>query len=105
MYKNSGYLVAISLLISACATDKTPVPTGGSRADGTIKLSYEVGMFEKPVVDWVSANKSASQRCQAWGYEKADVFEGLITQCQAYNGYGSCVRTLVTANYQCIGSQ
>ncbi len=105
MGKSFVYLVTISLLISACAVNKTPIPTGGSRADGIIELSYEVGMFEDPVVDWLSADKSASKRCQAWGYKQAEAFEGLKTECQAYNGYGNCVQTLVTANYQCIGSQ
>ncbi len=105
MGKSSVYLVAISLLVSACASNKTPIPTGGSRADGVIELSYEVGMFEEPVVDWLSANESASQRCQAWGYKEAEAFGGQKSQCQNYNAYGNCVRTLVTVNYQCIESQ
>lgn len=99
------YLAAMSLLVSACATNKTPVPTGGSRADGIIELSYELRMFEKPVVDWNSANATASQRCKAWGYERAEVFGGQKSKCSRYNGYGDCVRELVTVNYQCIGGQ
>ena len=104
MNKRSVYLVVISLLVSACAVNKIPVPTGGSRADGIIELSYEVGRFERPEVDWVSANKSASERCQAWGYTRAEPFGGQKTLCQAYNAYGSCVRATVIIDYQCIGS-
>lgn len=95
-------LVVAGLLISACAVNKTPVPTGGSRADGIIKLSYEVRMFEKPVVDWNSARRSALQRCQAWGYTRTEAFAGEASYCHAYNGYGTCVRATVTKDYQCI---
>lgn len=105
MDKRSIYFIMISLLVSACAVNKVPIPTGGSRADGIIELSYEVGMFEKPVVDWVSANRSAAERCRAWGYERADPFGGQKSQCQARNSYGNCVLANITINYQCIGGQ
>ncbi len=43
-----GYLTigAFILVLAGCATQKIMVPTGGSRADGTVNLSYEYGMFE-----------------------------------------------------------
>ncbi|MBM4197876.1 MAG: hypothetical protein FJ197_12460 [Gammaproteobacteria bacterium] len=88
--------------LAGCATVKVPVPTGGSRADGTVQLSYEVGGFEKPVVDWNQALGTAEDRCRAWGYHGAQPFGGTTSQCQATNQYG-CVQWLVTASYQCTG--
>ena len=106
MNKLSCYLVLlVGLSVSACESIKTPTPTGGSRADGTINLSYEVRMFEKPVIDWAVANNTASQRCQAWGYTKAEPFGGQQSHCQYYNGYGNCTLATVTVTYQCIGGQ
>jgi len=95
---------AAMLALAACAVNKTLVPVGGSRADGTVKLAYEFGLFEKPRVDAASALVAARQRCQAWGYTEAEPFGGAVTQCQATNGYGNCLRTLVTIEYQCSGA-
>jgi hypothetical protein len=41
----------------------TPEPAG--RADGTVKRTFEYGMFQSPVVD--AADMSAGQSCGAWG--------------------------------------
>jgi len=91
-------------LIAGCASQKEFVPTGGSRSDGTVSLSYEYGMFEKPQVYWNHANTEAAQRCAAWGYSGAEAFGGTMQKCEAVNGYGNCVRWLVTATYQCTGA-
>lgn len=96
-------LCSIAVLLSACATDKSLVPTGGSKADGTVDLSYEFGMFEKPVVDMAAAQNAAKQRCAAWGYTEAEAFGGEKRQCQAFDGYGNCIRWFVTVTYQCTG--
>ena len=39
--------VAAAVLVSGCATTKNWSATGGSRADATVRLSYEYGAFEK----------------------------------------------------------
>lgn len=98
-------LATLCALVSGCAANKTPVPTGGSRADGVIELSYEVGAFEKPVVDWDTGMTSASQRCQSWGYDDAEPFGGQTAVCQFYNSNGVCLRRLITVPFQCIGGQ
>ena len=90
------------LALNACATQKTLIPTGGSKADGIVSLSYEVGMFEQPIVDYSQGVQAAIQRCEAWGYSDAEAFGGQESRCQAYNGYGNCVRQMVTVKYQCI---
>lgn len=101
-FANLTLLISISIL-SGCATIKEPLPTGGSRSDGVIELSNEYGMFESPKIDWNKANISARQRCVAWGYADAEPFGVSKSQCQAYDGYGSCVRMYVTTSYQCTG--
>jgi hypothetical protein len=85
-----------------CTTVKIPQPTGGSRADGTVQLAYEYGGFERPQVDWETANQIAADRCRAWGYSGAESFGGGVSQCTAYNAYG-CIRRFVTITYQCTG--
>jgi hypothetical protein len=92
----------LSGVLAGCAVVKTPVATGGSRADGTIHMSYDVGGLEKPQIDWASTKERAAQRCRVWGYTDADPFGGVTTKCQAYNRYG-CIRATVTRTYQCTG--
>ena len=96
--------VAIVIILSGCAVQKELVPTGGSRSDGTVELSYEFGMFEVPKVDLNQGSAAAAKRCQAWGYSDAEPFGGQKNLCQQRNGFGDCLHTLVTVQYQCIGA-
>ncbi|MFA6301658.1 MAG: YecR family lipoprotein [Legionella sp.] len=95
-------LLICALLLAGCATTKTMQAIGGSKADATVKLAYRYGLFEKPMVDWNLADKTATQRCAAWGYKKAERFGGSQKSCLAYNGYGNCVEAQVSVTYQCI---
>jgi YecR-like lipoprotein len=94
--------LVLTLLLAGCATQKELVPTGGSRADGIVRESYEFGGFEKPVVDYQQGANLAAQRCAGWGYTGAQGFGGSRSQCEFFNAYG-CVRWLVTVEYQCTG--
>ncbi len=94
--------VAIATL-SGCATPKTWSATGGSRADGTVRLSYEVGMFEAAQVDEAQAITLATQRCAVWGYSGAEAFGGTTSQC-TQPGSSGCMVTLVTKEFQCTGT-
>jgi len=98
----AGSFSAVAFL-SACAVQKTMVPTGGSRADGTVEMSYEVGEFEQAKIDMSQAAKDAARRCQAWGYSDAEPFGGQKSQCQKSGGFGGCARTFVSMQFQCIG--
>lgn len=51
---------------------KQLVPTGGSKSDGTVRMSYSYGMFESPVVDPQQGMNAAKARCAAWGYSGAE---------------------------------
>jgi len=101
LLRTASIAVILSVLFSGCAVTKVPQPTGGSKADGTVHLSYEYGSFEQPTVDEEAALRKAQQRCQAWGYDDADAFGGAVEQCQQSNQYG-CTRYFVTMTYQCM---
>jgi hypothetical protein len=90
-----------ALLLAGCTANITPEAIGGSRADGTIVEAYQFGAFEKPVVDWDAADADAKTRCHEWGYNNADRFAGVETQCLERNGYGMCMQSEVHATYQC----
>jgi hypothetical protein len=94
---------AVAIVLTACATPVVLEPTGGSRSDGTVSLSFEYGLFQNPQINWNQALTSAQNRCHAWGYSGAEKFGGGITRCEQTDAYGACLRTLVTVNYQCTG--
>lgn len=95
--------LAVLLIVAGCATEKIMVPIGGSRADGTVNLAFEYGMFEAPHVDVAAATVTAAQRCKAWGYTSAEPFGGQQNKCELSNQYG-CIRTMVTVTFQCTGT-
>lgn len=97
-------IVAALLALGGCATTKQWVATGGSRSDGTIKLSFEYNMFEKPQLDNQQGLALAIHKCSAWGYSGAEAFGGSESKCEQMNGYGSCIAWMVTATFQCTGN-
>ncbi len=96
-------LAIVTFGIVGCATTKNYSATGGSRSDGTIKLSYEHGMFERPEVNEQEGIEMAKKRCASWGYKNAEAFGGINRVCNAPSSSG-CVQYLVTKEYQCLGS-
>jgi len=89
--------------LSGCATTKQLTATGGSKGDGTVKMAYEHGLFEAPVVDLKQGLSAAKKRCTAWGYSGAEAFGGTTKDC--ISGGSSCNRWRVTAEYQCTGKK
>ena len=102
--KNGVVFVFAVSLLAACATPMRPVPTGGSRADATVDMSFEFGEFQKPVIDWNQAAADAAKRCSVWGYTGAEPFGGQKNQCLQFGGVAGCARTGVTMTYQCTGT-
>jgi putative integron gene cassette protein len=98
--KSVAYIITL-LGVTACATQVTPAPTGGSKADGIVTLSYELGEFQQAIIDSNRAMQNALKRCQAWGYSSAEKFEGQKRQCLQYGGFGGCARYLISEDYQC----
>lgn len=94
-------LIAGIAAFTGCAVTKTPQPTGGSKADGIVELSYEHGSMQSVTLNKEEALVKARERCQSWGYEDAEAFGGQKRQCQSGNAYG-CNRWFVTLTYQCL---
>jgi YecR-like lipoprotein/Prokaryotic membrane lipoprotein lipid attachment site len=88
--------------LAGCATQKEWVATGGSRADGTVRLSFEVAQFEAPQTNEQQGLTVARARCVAWGYQDAEAFGGVQRTCNERNSYG-CTSWLITKEYQCLG--
>jgi hypothetical protein len=103
MKKRLAFVIATTLSVAGCATTKEWVATGGSRADGVVKLSYQYGLFERPQLSAQQALELAKSRCTAWGYSGAEPFGGIARACNNYGSYG-CISWLVTANFQCLGN-
>jgi hypothetical protein len=97
-------LLILCSLLTGCATPETMQATGGSRSDGTVTLSYQYGLFQKPVVNVNQAYSTAKEKCALWGYSDAASFGGNVNLCQEFNGYGNCILTQVSVTYQCTGS-
>lgn len=90
--------------LAGCATVKDWSATGGSRADGVVRLSYEVGEMEKPQLNEQQAIDLATQRCKTWGYTGAEAFGGVTSQCNMPGGLSGCARRIVTKEFQCTGT-
>ncbi len=106
-------LIFVSALLVGCAkttVHKIPQATTGSKADGTVRLAYEVAATENVIPNWTKAERNALKRCQAWGYSRVDAFAGALTQCTEVgrglfvNGAvpGACARQIVFKDYQCL---
>ena len=101
MIKSSfSRLFLLMLFVSGCASQKEWMAVGGSRSDGTVKLAFEYGMFEKPIIDQAQGYNLALRKCQVWGYSGTEPFGSSFSQCIATNQYG-CVRWRVFTEYQC----
>ena len=91
-------------LLSGCVTTKDWSATGGSRSDGVVRLSYEVGEFQKAQLNEQQAINLATQRCKTWGYTGAEAFGGVTRQCNVPGGFGGCTQWMVTKEFQCTGT-
>ena len=94
--------LCIAVVGCVSSVQKDLIATGGSRADGTIQLSFEHSNLEKPQLDLAKGLETARARCKAWGYSDAEQFGGTARQCQVPNQYG-CMRWFVTVTFQCLG--
>ena len=99
--KKAIILISGSIIMTSCATTKMWQATGGSKSDGTIKLSYQHNLYEKPVVNESQALGEAIKRCTSWGFNSAEAFGGSLTQCISPSMAGGCNMFQVTKEYQC----
>lgn len=101
--KKLAIAAALIASLTACTTTKDWAATGGSKADGVIRLSYEMAEFETVQVNEYQAVHLATQRCASWGYTGAEAFGGTTRNCVQPGGFGGCARWAVTKEYQCTG--
>lgn len=102
--KSRSYFVHLScaVLLAGCASAPTGMhATGGSKADGVVEMSYEYSEFQQPVVNYEEGMTSAISRCKAWGYKRAEAFDGGISTCVVPGGFSGCARMRNTISYQC----
>lgn len=104
MYKLVVCAIFSFIALTGCITSQKVnwVATGGSRADGTIRLSAEYAETVKPIFDEAQGLELAKERCSVWGYNSARAFGGTQTECiQARGFYTSCAMHRTTKEYQC----
>ena len=89
------------LIISACATDNKFRPTGASRPDGIVQLSYDYVLSDRPVLDWMSAQDTAEERCTSWGYAGAQKSGAGRQICLTQDIFGRCKSFHVNVAYYC----
>lgn len=104
--KIQGVFVVAMILAATtgCVTTKEWSATGGSRADGVVRLSYEVGAMEQAQLSESQAIAMATRRCATWGYTGAEAFGGTTRQCNQPGGFGGCATWVVTKEFQCTGT-
>jgi hypothetical protein len=101
--KHKWFALAALVVVAGCSTVSQMTATGGSRADGIVRLSYELGMFQKANIDEAASLQTAQARCRTWGYKDAEAFGGVTRQCQQSGSMG-CQLWTVTKEYQCVGA-
>ena len=68
----------LALGLSACVGTRQWTPTGGNRETGLVRVSYQYPEFHQPDVSDVQAMVLAENRCEAWGYKRAEPVAGLV---------------------------
>ena len=92
---------AVLLLnLTGCVTSKEWAVSGGNRAEGVVRVSYEYPEFKQPALKDEQALKAAAGRCNGWGYDDAEPIAGQIRQCSNTDD-GNCKLWTVTREYQC----
>lgn len=97
-------LSAISvLLVSSCATAPTALtPSGGSKSDAIVEMSYSTGMFSSLVIDWNATDIAAADRCTNWGFNGAEKLGGGTKRCVERYDQDDCLRYEHVYKYQCV---
>lgn len=104
-------IAACVMLAAGCGPKsvlKDWVATGGSRSDATVELSFDLGPNETPITNEQQGLQMALKRCRSWGYQDVEPFGGVKRVCSEMGtdyvwGGSTCVRYMVTKEYQCIG--
>ena len=93
-------LTLSALFLTGCAKSKQWEATGGSKNDGVVQVSYELGQFESGQTSAEQGLTVASQRCKTWGYKNAEVTGSEKNICRTMGQY-NCLQTTITQDYLC----
>ena len=103
-------LAMVVVVGAGCAKSvyKDWMAMGGSRSDATVKLGYTWNPNnEKPETSQQQAIDLASQKCQTWGYERAEPFGSTFSKCtsMSYQPFAGvvCYQMHAEAEFQCVG--
>jgi len=88
------------LALSACVSTRQWTATGGSREAGLVRVSYQYPEFHQPDLSDAQAMVLAENRCEAWGYKRAEPVAGLVRECSNMDA-GNCDLWTVTREFQC----
>jgi len=91
----------MAFFLVSCKVQVYPSIIDGSKADGTLTISYEVIAYTKPIVHWEEVIQSSRSKCQLWGYKDVEFFGGGTSKCNNIDLNGNCCRWLVTYKCQC----
>jgi len=98
------FFLAASL--SGCVTvPKSWQPIGGSKADGVVKIGYEILDVERTTTSEQQGLDTARSACSAWGYRNAQPFSLESRTCNIYygrHGNSACKSWIVSRQYQCL---
>jgi hypothetical protein len=94
--------VVLVLGLGACVSTRHWSPSGGSKEAGLVRVSYQYPEFHQPDLSDVQAMVLAENRCEAWGYKRAEPVAGLVRECSNMDA-GNCNLWTVTREFQCRG--
>jgi hypothetical protein len=90
--------------LSACVSAKQWTSTGGNKESGLVRVSYQYSEFHQPDLSETQAMELAANRCEAWGYKRAEPVAGLVRECSNMDG-GDCDLWTVTREFQCASGE
>lgn len=96
--------VLLVLSLSACVSAKQWTSTGGNKESGLVRVSYQYAEFHQPDLSEAQAMELAANRCEAWGYKRAEPVAGLVRECSNMDG-GNCDQWTVTREFQCASGE
>jgi hypothetical protein len=95
-------ILPVFLAMTACASAPQWNPSNSSRELAVARVSYEYARAHEPTLSDMQAVELAQNRCQAWGYSRAEMIPGELRDCSVKDE-GSCELWKVTREYQCSG--
>ncbi|MCU0120863.1 YecR-like lipofamily protein [Pseudomonas sp. B2M1-30] len=93
-------LALAAIALTGCATPKQWEATGGSKTDGIVQVSYELGQFESGQTSAAQGLATAENRCKTWGYKSAEITGSEKNICRTMGQY-NCLQTTITQDYEC----